>query len=924
MVDDKSQRISVVETTAFKAESWLSMGKFTTPSPPRKNIKPSKFFPPDFLTPGWSGESLFSKSAMGIKKTMNVLLEDALEQFCALGKTNRSFKMAVYNEFLCFVHSEREKDAHLLENFEDFWNHLFEKQSPCRSLLDEFSALYCHRIISVYLYKIRFMIHLGDALGFSITKNNLSNPSSLIGKLFPKGSSSELFCESLGRNSYSWYRPSSFSKENIEELKSNLISISISEMMRICTFDPGNKRFSHTLSHKSFGRFLHHLLVDLPRWNSYGSEESFINCRFTGNELHAFSLAHYLAMETVHSKDSLICPSFSGEGFAEGHYLRICQEIQFMTSLICSRKDSKKIIPFLCGSMKKKYFSGFEDVHGQMPVFGQNEFKSDQNHNRIVINMSSKYSYNQVVCKINQEKKNLKKKGLLYVLTNQNLFSSGRDQKKTGILKYFHLEGYINMESLKGKGEIPSYIYILTARSEDHPKGPSFYTDHCRKESCFCFKWNGDLSSFQKFSGLSSELARFFLKENSLDIPVYQKNIDSDLFFNFHQDAIIDGNMLSSMSSNTSRITHPSFFNNLVNTCIPLDMFFYIELLGERANNLSKLLGVQFKQEERHPFVLIVDFRNSTDIRLELITSDSYRAKLEKYGDVYFRYVGLTPKCHDINVNIFREFFNSDIGRQIIQLSLGSDQRKLKGKLKSLLIPRFFLDLKTIPEYRVRELDFLRIDSRELLKIHPEEMINRFEKVKHTLDFLEEDYPWQILGLLVQFKHVTSVCLEKFEENRDLVVDFSNPYLMEPLLRLRLSPLYPHNKDVYVEFASDSLEDTRAVIKETKVETREGNHCLKIFSSDGHILSLYSSKGMLAFIQYVMGSAESIPLRRLLRELQIPAQKELDALIYDFNKIKESISLLYTSVDKMISHMMVEKISSNEKKSLERDFNLEF
>ena len=447
-----------------------------------------------------------------------------------------------------------------------------------------------------------------------------------------------------------------------------------------------------------------------------------------------------------------------------------------------------------------------------------------------------------------------------------------------------------------------------------------------KKESCFCFRWSGELFSFRELSAFMDELNVFFNKKNSVNIPLYQKKLGENLFFNFHQDAILDGKILYSTSQDPAQITHPSFFENLTNTCIPFSRFFHLEPLNGHQESLkskerltSGLLGIHFKQEEKYPLILIVDHRNPADIKLDITTPKSYRAKLEQFGNVFFRYVGLLPKHPDLNLNAFREFFNTNIGNQIIQLSLGgSGLRGFKAKLTSLLIPRFFLDTKIMPSYIEKKLNFIKIVKEELLKIHPMELTEMYKELEQNLLHLASDYPWQVLGLLCQFKYNINTCLSSIDQTKQLSVDFSNPLFMESLLKLKIRPVYPENRDIYIDFAINKTGELHVPITDIKQKNKGKDHYLQVFSQENLILNIYSSREMLTFIQYILKGTPNIPASHLLKELKVPCEKELIAIVKKFKSMDEGIQSIHKSLQKLISNIMIQQISTGKQLSLRK------
>lgn len=942
-----------MKVNSFKAKSWLHDAPVPLPEKTQKRLVPHIFFPPDFLTPGWSGDGLFSKSAANIRNIVRVLHRDALEQFQSFYSLNKSLKLTVYNEFLSYM-KLKDLNCHELENYQNFWHHLSFEKSPYKDILDEFTKIYCFQAVSVYLYKIRFIIHLSNSLSASLTQNNLMGPVSFLNKLFKKGSSTELICESLQPNPYSWYSPSSALKETIYELRPGLSSISISEMMRICTYQPSKGNFPHALSHKVFGIFLHQLLTDLPRWinnDNPSQAETFINCKFLGDHLTSLSLSHWLARKALSEErpderpgertEHCLCPSFISEQFNEGFCVKICHEIQFMTALTQdSQKSEKDPITTISRMMKKKYLSSPEESNGQISMFCQSEIKYGLTYDRIVMalvnlpKISKGNPHHYLITQINQQKKYLRRNGILYVFTNQNLFLPSQSNRIEQLLQTFKLEVHLNLERLKGKGEIPSYLYVFTHRKREtfsnlhtHPDTHQYY-NRTKKESCAYFQWYGELSCFQKFATLTDELENFLNRKNSMNIPLYQKEVGDHLIFSFQQDAILEGKILNSTSCDSSHITHPSFFKNLTQSCIPFDQFFYLRPLNHAPTHDLKqkrdlsfdLLGIKVKEEERYPLILIVDYTNPTHINLELTTAKSYKAKCKKYGHVVFQYFGLIPKHPDLNSNAFREFFETDIGSQIIQLSLGDRPTKLKSKLKSLLIPKFLLITKTMPFHIEDALSFFKSNARELLKTHPDNLLEQFEETEKRLadTNIAKEYPWHTIGLLAQFKSMVEECLGKLEFGKKHSqypdpIDYCNPLLIESLLKIQTIPILPQHPDIFIDFKVEKPDQLNVFMSGIEQKTSEDNHFLEIFSDDGRaILNIYSTLQMLQFIRYLLNSAkDDMSIKSILQQLSIPRQKDLAKVIEKFKAMEESLHCLHRHTKETISHIMAQQISSS-------------
>ena len=68
--------------------------------------------------------------------------------------------------------------------------------------------------------------------------------------------------------------------------------------------------------------------------------------------------------------DNLICPEFEGLEFIDGQFLKICQELQFLSFLTRVAVEHKyEIIPFICKIMKEKYHNSPDEMGGSQASF---------------------------------------------------------------------------------------------------------------------------------------------------------------------------------------------------------------------------------------------------------------------------------------------------------------------------------------------------------------------------------------------------------------------------------------------------------------------------------------------------------------------------------------------------------------------------
>lgn len=943
----------------FEANSWLVSSSHSSATQPKESYissggaqaatRTADFRPGHFFVPGWKGEGLISKKAIKLSNSLKLLKQDAKIQFQRLYNNNRSLKMTIYNEFISYAGAH---DIHLheIDNLNEFWKHLVDEDSPFKDELNKFVEAYCFRAVTIYLFKARFILALAGEIGEVVQEKNLMNPTSFFQKIFKRSSSRELRCLSLQTNAYSWYRPSVECLDTISELSRDLLHIGTTELMKICSQDTSLNRdetkldfrdtdYSHSLSHLEFGLFINQLMIRFPYWikgrrlqkghRLAVNQLEILNTKFCGDHLKSLSLSHWLAQDSnsYTQWNQILCPDFEGASFKHGEFLKIVHELHFLNFLCAlSERQNHNPVDLICNVMRNKY-SNSRASNEQMSIFDNTVENSELIYNRVLLNVSKlpkNNPHHYLLNKIHQNLSQLDKEGCLLVFTNQKLFVPSKSDKVEQLLEVASLDANFSFEGLKGKGEIPNYLYIFSKRSIKQSNsfamnevlmGPVF--DKNQKDSTISMRWDGVLSQFNKFGEFVQEFEGLQKTRPLAETPIYQRDLGDGMSFDFHQDAIYEGKLLSATNKDPSHVTHPNFFRNLTKACLPLDQFFQIETLQpEQEKDFSEtqsLLGIRVKAEERFPFVLIVDHRNQGSIKIEIISSESYRAKFQEYGYAYFQYFGLLPKISPININIFREFFQTNVGHQVIQLSLHGGLSKTKAKLSSLLVPRFFESTTELPPHVDSALSFLEKSTKSLLGEHPDSIEIEFEECKKTLVSLSSRHPWQAMSRLSWFKYNIEECLKEFRSNKPgrQVIDYTNPLVKNPLLKLPTQPVLPKNEDVYVEFKAEDPGQIHAEASKIVLKTDCDNPNLSILSGEKEIVTLYSEPSLLEFVQFIVNHHLGMPVSTILQNLYVPSINDLNSVLENYKKLESSLSSILVQSRMLIGNLITQQISNS-------------
>jgi hypothetical protein len=938
----KNAQVTTVEAEVPKYQDQedlsKSYSKFLTHSDDI-NSDNIEFRPSEYFTPGWSGDSLFSKAANNIKKLQETLWQDAKLKLKMAHTFNQKLKLHIHREFISGHQKGLSKDLDALADFTTFWNELPNPAPVYRTAIEEFIELYSFRIATIYIFKLRFLITISKELCISLPSNQVVNPSSFMTKFFMKGSSSEIQCEALRSNQYSWYRPSSDLEETVREQSKDFESLSTSQLMRLFSFrkrDPNTKlnklesgHHSHALSHKDFGLFINQLLVFFPMWlkndkfsypaKTRNEQIDVVNTRFTGDRLESLVHSHWLAQESnLDIKWSeLLCADFESNKSSHGTFIQVCQELHFMNFLIqFSRQQNYPPKETIVSVMKKKYSKSQTNSASQESLFSSQKLVHELAYDRTVLNLSDlpkSNPHHYLLTQIQSQKSSLSQGAHLVVLTNQKLFVPSQSQKVETLLKDLKVEGIFNLEKLIGKGEVPNYIYIFKSRIKDNIFGGRHLLTSSQddnKDSCMSFKFNGKLDQFSMFDFLTKELLSFFNHRSSQTTSIYHKSVTEGLSFQFHLDTVMKGTLLSSSNDSKENITHPNFFKNLTKSCSPLENFFILDDLEsfERKSVPNSFLGHVSPQNTPYQNVLIVNLKDASRPCLEIASWDSYPALKEEYGHAYFFYFGLTAKKTNININLLREYLNCQVGSQVIQMCLSGASTKIKGKLSSLLLPNFLSD-ETI-EYNLDLSQFKTImtTSDDLLKANPQSFINLYNEDMQELETYKKSSPWLFLSSLVHLKNTIEKSIESFTNEGTGDFIYSNPLVVNELINLPTTALHP-NSELFTDFHIQNKEQLNLPVSHSELNIKPGSpSILTLYSSETKLISLHGEATLLQFINFILDKAIGTPLAYLLQGLQVPSHHELETVLHKFDDIKEFIFKLEDQVKQTLERSLKQYI----------------
>jgi len=899
MLQDKSESASPMLAAAACAKVQPSKHRFPTFNNPKPKAAPvipagEGFHPARFLTPGWQGDSLSSKVSGRYVRLVETLQNDVLRHLTQQD-FNRSLKMNIYSEFLAYA-KDRGLHCAELDDLSRFWNCVRKDASERHVDLTRFLELFASRVAVITLFKLRFIRVLSMQTGIEATARTAHNPNHWLSQVFRSGTRFELKARVMESNVFSWYRPGEEFASLMTEWMQNSADITIAELVKLTSpkvqDEDNSKIYSHALSQLNFGLFLNSLLINFPLWAESHEPQSaskfltpdeleIISCKYSGDFMESLALSHWLAQHNNKSLkwDQVLCPDFKGKEFDSGLFLKMLNELQFITFLAeVAHLQEQEPVDFISKVMGHHFQNRKNAAGSRSSALLETPF-STSTYDRSILNLCQlpkNNPYHWMMTQIDEQLATLKPGGWLFVLASKNLFAPSQRERLEGVLQNLELKAVFDMEGVKGKGEMGHWLYVLRRRQRPATKDA--------RETVSWFRFTADMQSFHDFADITELLRGFYLSHLEEAPTMWQQDWGRDFRLEYFQDVLMDGHMMHSTSEDQTRVTHPRFFKSLMANCVPLDTVFELRPMNPEEWQSPNNMGLGLRREGGT--FLMVDLRDQGNTALSLHPVSTFRAVYYENGSSFCQYFLIAPKHQGMDPNVLRKYFASKVGHQIINLTFNGSVTKVKGQLAKMLVPKWFVRGEFLPETLHSTLEMFRWSAEKLIATDPQELTDRLRVFRHTAPGLFPRYACDVLGALVVFEQTLQTLTTQLADPRlGTQVNFHNPALQTALGQLKAAPLFhPTHPDVYAEFIQGTeTADLEAPL--TKVELRlqvEGDlktWFLEVFNDKRPVLRLHSDEELLLFAQFVLQMAQGRPLGQVLRALRLPGLMEMREIV---------------------------------------------
>ena len=917
--NDQAARSLSEDPSGVKADVYPSHKKFPSFVQVQKSLKTKiefgdRFSPLHCFTPGWKGESLASKSMVKFDQLMTSLQSDIKAELFKTKDFPKTIKIGLYNEFLSYAES---LGLHFngLDDLGTFWQSIEPEKIAENEKMLEFIDIYTNRVATITFLKLRFISSLVDNSSIELTDKALLYPTSFLSQIFKKGSLTELNSRALESNIYSWYSPKEWMRPIMKELLQLSRDLAFTEIIknvshRTQVTQDQQKVYSHALSHVSMGLFLNSLQINFPLWLEtvegqslpLGSleDEQVISCKYFGDYLESLSTSHWLAQENnkEFKWDQILCPDFKGLEFISGTFTKICNELQFLTFLASkSGPQGEKPVEWI-SSIMGRHFSNRKNASAkQTMLLEENPFYTST-YDRVVLNLCQFPKNNPqhyLMTQILDQVKYLKSNGYLFVLSSKKLFVPSLRERLEPILKELKVEAIFDLENVKGKGELGSYIYVFRKKTSVQSE----------KQLCSYFRISVDLSTFQEFAPVTEHLRSFYLSHLTEMPSMAQLDFTNDFRVEYFQEAVVNGMLIHSTSEDSSRITHPAYFKGLLDSCVPLDTLFDIKHLSapSQSDSRESIMNLGLRQDIL--YFLVVDFRQP-EVNLELHPMDTFRSIFSDYGQTQCSYFQLQAKIPGLNPNILRNYFQTAVGKQVSHLTFSGGHNLVKGSLSKFLVPKFLKETEGLPSHLRDAFKMLEMSEESLLEQHPATVMKTFTHIDQITRDLFPRYACEILSRFSNLEHLLQSLIYKMDDSRfGQKISFQNPLIQAQLVQKPTRALYPDNDDVFIEFvAGSNPRDLHSPLTSAQIKiTHEGElklYALELISGTKTIVRLHAEEALVLFVHYILSQAIDVPISKLLQAVHVPKLSDLKIIIDSSVGMKNSYQELLKRVEKAI------------------------
>lgn len=792
-----------------------------------------KPFEQDFKAASYIKElnyKVLDRSLYHLSQAVYKLKKDILAQLQNNPSFTHQTRESIFDAYNDFCHHKNY--SQVIETNKGFWDGL-QNSIEIQSLSD-FIDQYSTKIAIILLMKQKLLCQVAKEKELPIFDAYYINLNTFFSKIFPSGGSSQVCLKCFELNAYTWYQPNLFLTAMMKKVAVTNEKTSWDIYLNLLT------KLLNTKAESEYeADWEANFLQFASQYGSYFSLEN----------LKRLQISEYKLKSNISSLKSLYRSKMNYYFKFDDKFLTTLSQITFLMKNF--ENDNFESIQLFKSSQSDSFLTQSENTEkGSELLFVQH-----------------KGSLNSLLNHLNEQKHDTP----VFIVTKTPIFTPSSREKTKNLLEVFDIKAHFNFTSLSNVNQSFNHVYI-GKKTIKKPKQTSHY--HLR--------FKAELNHKKDFS-LLENLVKVFIDKYSSRYPMAYsaREASKSYYFDFFQDAIIDG-LLMSASQGQNQLTHPNFFNGITQKCIPLETLFKTTPIDpECGKDHSPLLGSTRNLPE---YVLVIQsgFSKNYQTYIDIIPGSSFLGHVKEHGQVENQYFALIPKQPDLNISVLKTFLKSSIGRQITELCFAGNHHH-RTKLKTLLVPRFIGDLERVPSQTLEQLDFLKIQMPELQDISPQILFAKVKKNQLLLEQIFERYPLTTLSHIEHFHYRIQKLMGQKDSKANHHVNFYQPQLITELKSLKTQPIFPRHDDVYIDFnlgvSELALEMTSFQVKQVDDEL----YHIHIYNQERKVLTLHTKKHLSLFLEFLLKQMKDFPIQKVLKSMNIPSEESLAMILPSYS-----------------------------------------
>lgn len=118
-----------------------------------------------------------------------------------------------------------------------------------------------------------------------------------------------------------------------------------------------------------------------------------------------------------------------------------------------------------------------------------------------------------------------------------------------------------------------------------------------------------------------------------------------------------------------------------------------------------------------------------------------------------------------------------------------------------------------------------------------------------------------------------------------------------------MTPLLPHNDDIYIDFLESASPQNQIIGETSLVDDPKGSFLQICEHGTGKPISnIYSERKLLLFLQFFLEHNSNIAFKLFIHQMRVPSIERLDSAFSNFQQVGHQLNIMTLELDKLIKN----------------------